>query len=136
MHIDFSQLNLLAILFAVLLNQVFGSLWYSGKLFGKSWASLAGLNMEEIDKKAAIKGFVIALLLAIVTYFIIAFVLMTSNAKSWITGALIGFILSLLVAAQMGTNYAYEGRSFKLLLINAFYPIICYTVGGAIIGLL
>lgn len=135
MNIDFSQFNLLPILIAIVINQAFGALWYSPILFGKAWASLVGIKMEEIDKKTAMKGFLIALTLAVVTYFIIAFVLIISDTQSWISGALTGFILSLLVTAQMGTNYAYEDRTIKLLLINAFYPIICYSVGGAVIGM-
>jgi hypothetical protein len=135
MNIDFSQMNFLAILIAIIINQAFGALWYSPVLVGKAWASLVGIKMEEIDKKAAMRSFITAIILAVVTYFIIAFVLMISNNQSWTSGALTGFILSLLITAQMGTNYAYEGRSIKLLLINAFYPIICYTIGGAIIGL-
>jgi polyferredoxin len=134
MKIDLTELNFVSILIAIIFNQGFGALWYSPVLFGNSWADLVGIKQDEIDKKSATRAFILALIFAVVVYFIISFVIMLASIDSWLWGALTGLLISLIVALQLATNYAYEDRSIKLYLINAFYPIICYTAGGAVIG--
>lgn len=135
MNIDFTQINYLAILIAIVINQAVGALWYSPVLFGNKWMKLVGLKREEIKQKDALKGFVFALVFAVINYFIIA-IIVTAVGNTIVGGLVTGFLLSLITAFQLGTNFAYEGRSIKLFLINAFYPIVCYTIGGGIIGIL
>ncbi len=135
MNIDFTQINYLAVLLAIVVNQAVGALWYSPVLFGVKWMGLVGLKKENINRKDSMKGFVFALIFAVINYIIIAAVI-TAVGNTLAGGLITGFVLSLITAFQLGTNYAYEGRSVKLFLINAFYPIVCYTIGGAIIGVL
>jgi len=130
---DFSQLNFLAILVAVIINQVLGAFWYS-VLFGKAWMKEVGINEKDINKKEATKGFILALVFAIIAFMVIALIIQYTGADSLSKGIIIGILLGILVAVPMATNYTYENRSQKLFFINAFYPIISYTIGSAILA--
>lgn len=131
--IDFTSLNYLAILVAVIINQALGAMWYS-VLFGKTWMAEVGIKPEDISKKEAGKSMVLAILLAIVGYLVLALFIQAIGGDNWITGTLTGLGLGFFSLLLTGTNYAYEGKGIKLFLINVFYPILAYTIGGTIIG--
>lgn len=131
--IDLTSLNYLAIIVAIIANQAIGALWYSA-LFGKQWMAAVGLKPDDIDKKDATRAMILAIVFAIVGYFLLAVFIQLTGANGWSAGAFIGFLLGLFAAVPLATNYTYEGRGNTLFFINAGYPIIAYTVGGIIIG--
>lgn len=135
MDFSLTDLNYLAILAAVIINQAIGSLWYSPILFGKIWAEEVGINPSDIDKKAATRGLMIGAFLSIFVYFIVAVIIGLTNTHCWSDGAFIGFILGMLVSFQSAVNFVYEDKSRKLFLINSLFNIISYSIGGTIIGL-
>ena len=45
------MVNFVSIIIASVLSFVVGMLWYSPALFGKRWATLAGVNMNKAKKK-------------------------------------------------------------------------------------
>ena len=127
-------LNYLAIITAALFSMVLGFLWY-GPLFSKMWMKELGISESDIDKKCAMKGYMISLVSALLNYITLAAFIFLANINGIIPGLLIGGAAgAFFIAASMASNYAYEGRSVRLFLINAGYRIIYLTCIGALLG--
>lgn len=136
-NIDFGDLNYLAILVAVVFNQLLGAFWYS--TFANPWMAETGMTQEDIE---GMKGtpqqwvpYVVAIVLAIV--FTLGLALLVQGMEATNAGeglglgvlAAVGFVLT-----SHGVNYAFEGRSLKLLAINVGYPLISYAVIGLVLA--
>jgi hypothetical protein len=130
---DITQINFLAVLVAALSSFVVGFLWYAPFTFSNVWMKEAGLNEEEIRKANKAKIFGLSFFLALVISFNLAAFLGPDAGFVWgmTAGALAGIGW---VAASIGILYLFEGRSFKLFLINAGYQAVTYIVAGGIIG--
>ena len=136
-NIDFGDLNYLAILVAVVFNQILGALWYS--TLAKPWMAETGMTTEDME---AMKGtprqwypYALAILLAIV--FTLGLALLVQGME--VDGAAEGLGLGVLAAVGFvltshGVNYAFEGRSLKLLAINSGYPLISYAAIGILLA--
>jgi hypothetical protein len=130
---DLSQINYLAVVAASLSAFVIGFFWYAPFLFGKVWMKEAGLSKEKVRQASMIKIFSLAFLLSLIICFNLAVFLGSEAGLAWgmIAGGLAGIGW---VTASMGIQYLYEGRSFKLFLINGGYQAVSYITAGAIIG--
>lgn len=135
------SVNYLAVFVSAVASMIFGSLWYSPMLFGKIWAKLAGVNMDKNkmtkEKKKSMMysylGMFVGLLL---TAYVFANILKFSQSSS-ISDALqagfyvwLGFILPLTAGASF-----WEGKSYKVLLINNGYQLISILLMSVILTL-
>jgi hypothetical protein len=129
---DLSKINYLAVLVAALTAFIIGSLWYS-VLFSKTWMQESGITKEKARQSNMFKIFGLSFLLQVIICFnLAAFLGPQSDFKfGLLAGALTGIGW---VAASLGIQYLFEGRSLKLFLINAGYQAITYTIAGGIIG--
>jgi len=118
--------NYWAVLVAAIVSFVVGWLWY-GPLFGKMWQGLMGMtpeNMQAMKMKpmtAMFWGFVTALVMACV----LSRVLFVFGAVS-VSGALsVAFWvwLGFLATTSLG-SYLWEGRPFKLFVLNAAHQFV------------
>jgi len=135
------DINYWAVLVAAVVNMVVGFMWF-GPLFGKTWIKLAGLNYEHLAEGAKsgmgkkyfiafVGSFLIALMLdhAIIfsgAYLGIAGVLSGVNAGFW---NWLGFFVPVTASA-----YLWEGKPFKLWLLNATYYLVVLVIMGAILA--
>ena len=136
-NLDLGSLNYWAMLVAVVFNQVLGAAWYSG--LAKPWMAEVGLTADDME---AMKGtprqwypYVLAVGAAIVFTLVLA--LLTQGLGP--DGAGEGLGLGLLAAigfifTSNSINYAFEGRSLRLFLINGGYPLISYSVIGILLA--
>lgn len=128
------EINWLAVVVAAVSSFMLGGLWY-GPIFGKAWMEQSGITEADIEaakgKMVGVYGGAFVLnVLAVVTF---AFFL--GNEIDAATGALYGFTAGLFwVAASFGISYLFEGRPFKLWLINGGYHTLQFTIFGAILG--
>ena len=134
MEIHFYQINYLAVFVAMIVHQIIGSLWYSSFLFGNLWVKEAKIDLSQVNKSEAMKGFLYSAILSVIVYFLIAILIDVSGAYSPGKGIFIGLIAGVIVALMTATNYIYESRSFKLFLITSLYPLISFATGGGILG--
>ena len=134
-------INYLAVLVAAIVNMVVGSLWF-GPLFGKPWMKLSGITQEDIKKakargmaKAYALAFVGALLMAYVlahnvelgrTYFHMSSLVTGFNAGFW---AWVGFVVPVTMGAVL-----WEGKSWKLWVLNSFYYLIVLVLNGLLLS--
>ena len=125
----------LAVLVATVLGFVLGALWY-GPLFGGAWMAEHGFTEDQLRRDfnpATTYGttFVLGLVAAYVFGLFIG-----PGPDLWvatITGLALGLAW---VATSIATNYLFERRSGRLLLINGGYHAIRFGLIGLAFGLL
>jgi hypothetical protein len=155
------EINFLAILVAALVPLVMGFIWYNPKTFGNAWMRESGLTEESLKggNMAVIFGltFVFSFLLAFALQFLTihqtgalgmvggdpsialpsyeAFMADYGMAfRTFKHGALHGFLGGILfLFPVMAINALFERKSWKYILINSSYWLICVTIMGGIV---
>lgn len=126
-------INILAVIIAAASAFVLGFLWYT-VLFAKTWQKLIGLKGNAKDNapnlgKFLVGSFILELLMA---WNLAMFI---GPHAGWSFGLFAGVATGLgWVSFAFGVNYMFEGKSFKLWLINAGYNTLVFAVMGLIIG--
>lgn len=134
------EVNVLAVVLAALSTMVVGSIWYTPKVFGKSWIKLAKLDEKKMQQ-AGPYPIIVTLLVSLVSAFVLAhFAYMSNNIfqNSFLQDSLmtafwvwLGF-----VASRFITHDAFEIRRKKLTVINISHELVTFMVMGLIIGLM
>lgn len=157
------QINLLAILVAALATLPVGFIWYNPKVFGTIWMNETGMTEEKAKGANMLKVFGLTILFSFMIAFILQFLVihqfgasgmiggdptavdvkpsyaafMADYATAFRTfkhGALHGFMTGLFLALPLvGINSLFERKSWKYILINGGYFIVCFTIMGGII---
>jgi hypothetical protein len=128
-------INWLAVIAATVASFAVGAVWYSPLLFVKAWLRETGVTPEKArsSNMALTMGgaFFLTFLMTLV------FALFLGQDPGVKFGAAAGFAAGLFwVAASVGVNHLFEGRSLKLFLINGGYNVAMFTVMGAVLGAL
>ena len=136
-NIDLASLNCWAIIVAVIFNQALGATWFS--VLAKPWMAEVGLTAEDIEAKKGTPRQWYPYALAVVCAFVFTFGLALLVQGMGAEGAADGLGLGLLAAVGFiftsnAINYAFEGRSMKLFVINGGYPLISYSVIGVMLA--
>lgn len=130
---DFSSINPLAALLAVLFAFGLGALWY-GPLFGKAWQRLSGLTDEALAEANMARTFSVAFLLQAVAIGVLAAVLGPEATVS--TGAGTGLVVGVAwVATALGVTFVFSQMPLALFAIDAGYHVAYYTLAGGIVGM-
>ena len=154
--------NFLAILVAALSTLPVGFIWYNPKVFGTIWMNETGMTEEKAKGANMLKVFGLTILFSLMIAFILQFIVihqwgasgmiggpMTADVKpsyeAFMTdyghayrtfkhGMLHGFQAGLFLALPIiGINSLFERKSWKYILINAGYFMVCLTIMGGII---
>lgn len=133
------QVNLLAVVLAMVSSLVIGSIWYARGVFGNTWIKLAKIDMDK-DKGSVFKPIAVTVIVSLVTAYVLAHVAYLSNQffhNSFLQDSLttafwmwLGF-----VAARFITHDAFEGRPAKLTLLNLSNELVTLMAMGLVIGL-
>ena len=134
---DFLGVNFWSVLSAAVAYILFGFLWYSDYAFGAAWRRLSGISGKEfkkMQKKGMGDTMVLAFLGALVTAYVVA--LMIGNlflTDVWEIFALVEVLwLGFVVPTQL-SPVLWEGKSWKLFVLNsAYYLMGLYVVGGVL----
>ena len=125
--------NFLAVGAAALAAFVVASLWYSPLLFFKAWQKEVGLTDEQAKAASSPAKLAATFVLVLIGALVFAFLL---GKQTPVMGTLYGLSAGLTwVAFSLGVNYLFEGKSFKLFLINGGYHTVEFTLIGLILGL-
>ncbi len=135
------QVNMLAVLLAVLSSLVVGSAWYARGTFGTVWMKLARIDPKAAEKNSMLAPMAITIVVSFLTAYVLAHVTYLSNQffhHSFLRDALsTAFWLWLgLTAARFATHDAFEGRPRMLTLITLGNEFFTIMIMGLIIGLL
>ncbi len=134
------QVNIWAVLAATVSSMIVGSIWYARGVFGNMWIKWAKIDMDK-DKGSVFKPIAITLVVSFITSYVVAHVAYLSNAffgHSFLQDSLTtAFWLWLgLTAARFITHDAFEGRPFKLTLLNISHEFVTIIIMGLVIGLI
>ena len=132
-----ANLNFVSIIVVTIINIALGTLWYSEKMFGRTWMRLAGITKpENCAGKMMAKIYAAAFILNLIFSTIFASVLNRYYVFSW-SGALLvavavwlGLILPVLSGAVL-----WEGKPIKLLAIHAGYYLVSLVLMASIFTL-
>ena len=132
-------INYWAVLVSGIVSMIIGGLWYSPVLFGKLWMKLSNISekqIEEAKKKGMAKSYVIMFVSTLVMGYILAHFVGYVQAKT-VTDAFmlalwtwLGFIVTVLISSVL-----WEGKSYKLYLLNIFHYLVTLVVMSIILTL-
>ena len=132
METIFTDINYLAILVALVVNQAIGAIWYNPSVLGTTWAKLSGIDFNSIDKSDATKSMIYSGLLALIMMFVLAILIQLLKPSTFIGGVGCALILWSVATLQMAINMIYESKPIKLFFINSAYPLISLSIAGGI----
>jgi len=131
-----TDVNLLAVLAATVANMVLGSIWYSPAVFGKQWAELVGRKLEDIDSSARGKALGGMFVAALITAYVVGLFIANVGGPGALDGVLVALVAYVgLIATANLAGILFEGRPFKLYLLNTAYGLIGFAVTGFILGI-
>ena len=132
------HVNYWAILIASIVSFVLGWIWHSPMVFGNMWMKLSNMDkkkMDEAKKKGMAKPISFQFIATLVTAYVLAYFVNYSQAKTIIDGAMVGIWAWIgFVATVMVGMVIWEGKPFKLFLINAGHVLVSLIVMGAILA--
>jgi hypothetical protein len=135
----FAGINYVAIVVAAVVAWLVGAAWYMS--LGRVWTAAQGITVEQMEARRKQPGAFLPFIYTFVAELIMAWVLagllghlgpgQVTLVNGIISGAFIwfGFVITTLV-----TNYAFAGRSPRLILIDGGHWLLVLVVMGAIIG--
>lgn len=130
------EFNFVAVFLAAFSAFFLGFIWYT-VIFAKSWQTLIGMKSPADPNQTPniAKLLIGSLILEIIMAFnLAAFIGKDAN---WLFGLGAGLAVGFgWVGLAFGVNYMFEGKSFKLWLINAGYNTVVFALMGLIIGAL
>jgi hypothetical protein len=127
-------INWLAVVAAVVIRMIVGTIWYSPVAFVKPWQELSGVTPESM-KAGLGKAIGVDVVMSLVMAFAMANIIGASGITDWVNGAIAGLWLWLgFVVATHLPLWAYENRPIKLAAINAGANLISMVLMGAILG--
>ncbi|MDQ2973013.1 MAG: DUF1761 domain-containing protein [bacterium] len=135
------EINYWAVLLAAASSMVVGSIWYSKRAFGTTWANLAKIDLNKKISNSQMAWLMGSTFLAsLITAYVLANVTFLSNmyfGNSWLEDALMtGFWLWLgFTAARIYVHNAFEERRKKLTLLALANELVTIMVMALIIGL-
>lgn len=122
------SINYWMVLVAGVIGMALGALWYSPILFGRVWMRLSGFTEEQMKvmkEKGMIKSYVLNFLTILVMAFVLIHFVAFWDVKDLEGGLQLAFWTWLgFVATVMLNSVLWEGKSFKLYLINAGYQLV------------
>lgn len=129
------MIDWLAVVAATIASFAVGAVWYSPLLFAKPWQHETGVTEEKA------RGSNVPLTMAgafgLTFLMTLVFALFLGRNTGLQFGAATGFAAGLFwVAASVGVNHLFEGRSLKLFLINGGYNVVMFTVMGGVLGVM
>ncbi len=130
-----SRVNWVAVAVSAVVSMVWGFVWYSNTLAGKTWMEAVGVKAKDIEKAYMSRILPIVLVASIIGAFTLNVIL--ADTQGWFDGLFDGLILGIgLAASQLLILYAFALRPFKLMWIDATWVIVEFALIGLIIGLL
>ena len=133
--IEFSGLNIWAILVAWIVSVVLGYFWYSPAGFGKLWSKLSGVDMMKTPKDEATRAIIFVVVSSLLQAFALGLIL--NSLK--VNGAGEGIVASLVLwfgftALTTVGNTLYQRQSWKFWWLNTSFFLVVMAVNGMILS--
>jgi hypothetical protein len=129
----FTGVNWLSVIAVTLLSFVLGSLWHSKLLFGKAWTEDAKPVFDKTQKINLVKLFGLTAIFHFAA--IISLDVFIGPQSTFFIGLQKGFFISVVwVSTSIGATHLFAGRPFRLILIDAGFYIVFFSMAGLILG--
>lgn len=133
---ELSDVNYLAVLFAVLSTLILGFIWYSMAIFGTRWAGLVGLKKKDMENQKGM-GLTFGLMIAgaAVSAIMLSVFMQATSTRGFVEGATMGFLIG--IAFRVTAHIMHNGfarRNHELTVIDGMHDAIQLAIMGAIIG--
>jgi hypothetical protein len=99
--------------------------------------TLVKLNDADIDlsRKGIWKSYIVQLIITVITFTVLAFIIVSTQTIGGGNGATMGFLAWLgFYATNAICSLLWEKKSLKLILIQSIVTLLNLVIGGAIIG--
>lgn len=136
------EINYWAVLVATAGSMIVGSIWYTPKVFGRRWAKLAGVDLDNPNLTAA-QAWMPIVVGGVLMSFVTAWVLAGAIVIAWhfyegsfLVAALVTAVAlwAGLTAARLITHDVFEGRPTTLTTLNIGHELVTLLVMAVIIG--
>src|SRR5207248_9243719 len=129
-------INHAAVWVLVVVHQLIGWSWYA--VFGEKWLNLHARTMTDIERTHNWSAYALAVLAAIVTNYVFAWLLARLNVSNAVAGLKITLICWLgflfVEYATICVFSAFETNPWPLILIDMGRPLITFAVSGLVLG--
>jgi len=134
--LDFSGINVLAVVVVWVLYMAVGAFWYSPAGFAKLWTKYTGIDIMKMPQNQATKTLGFVMLSCLIQVSSLALILSSMNVTNAKNGVLIGLILWLgfTAATTVGVTL-YSNRSWKFLWLNSSYFLVVMSIGSVILSI-
>ena len=130
------RINHAAVWVLVVVHQLIGWVWYA--IFGEQWLNLHARTMTDIDRTHNVSAYILAIVAAIITNYVFAWLLGRINVTNAVAGlkiALLCWLGFLFVEyATICVFSAFETNPWPLVLIDMGRPLITFAVSGLVLG--
>lgn len=127
----FENINLWAVLVASVASTFIGMLWYSPVFFGKIWMKLAKPRIKRPSGISMLIGFISSFVL----FYMLATVMSFVNSNGILDGISTAFWMWLGFIATVSLGVVlWEGKPFKLYILNNAYNLLSLIVAGIILA--
>lgn len=129
-------MNPWAILVGGIILWVLGAIWYSPALFAKPWMAILGIQKTEGRKPGRLLAMTASLLCDLVISFVLAHLVMWSEANTFGWGAFIGALAWIgFIGAPNLPQGMHEGKPFKYFAINGSYWLLGLVIVGGMLAI-
>ena len=133
-----ANVNILAVLIVAVLTFVLGMFWYSPVLFARQWMEAHGYTAEQMEgmrKRGMVKAYAVSLGCYVVMAWVLAQVVVYTNAAGPAQGLWLGFLAWLGFVATTGlTAHVFSGKRFATYVIDAGYQLTYLLIMGLILA--
>ncbi len=135
-------INYAAVIVAGVVNMVLGFIWY-GPLFGKQWAEMMGFTAERMEKTKSAdmnKSYAIMMAGSFIMAYILAHFFVFASTYTFTFGLSAGLMVGLwswlgFIAPVTVGSVLWEGKPWKLWLINSGYYLVGLLLMGMVLGI-
>jgi hypothetical protein len=130
------MINYWAVLGAAVASFVIGMLWY-GPLFRKPWMKLAGITPASMKKMKVTpaRAMSIGLVATLLTAYVLSNFVHVLGIMTWAAAAQFAFWvwIGLVAPVQLG-SYLWEGKPFKLFVLNTAHNLVSLIIMSGIVA--
>jgi len=130
------RINHAAVWLLVVVHQLVAFGWYW--VLGEQWLNLHARTMTDIDRTHNPGAYVLAVVAAIITNYVLAWVLNRTNSTTALSGLttalLCWFGFEFVEYATISVFSSFETNPWPLILIDMGRPLIAFSISGLVLG--
>jgi hypothetical protein len=132
--IEFSGLNIWAVIVAWIISVALGSFWYSPVGFGKQWSKLSGVDLMKTPKDESTRAIIFVVVSSLLQAIALALILKNLHLNTIGDGIVASLILWFgFTALTTIGNTLYQRQTLKYWWLNSSFFLIVMVVNGIIL---